>query len=113
MKTNFENRSFQFWQYRVSHGELLVRSPRGGTNTHNVDLRFVGVDYVDVARTMLGLHIEDPTAEDHERAEERLAKKLSLASVFVLVSQGRRFLIVAARMSVNENELDIFESPFG
>jgi hypothetical protein len=38
MKTTFDDRRFQFWQYRVSHGELLVRSPKDAAHPRNVDL---------------------------------------------------------------------------
>jgi hypothetical protein len=51
MKASFDKRKFQFWQYRVSHGEVLVRSPKDAAHPRNVDLMFVGVEYVDLPRS--------------------------------------------------------------
>ena len=32
MIKKFGDRNFQFWHYRVSHGELLIRSPKDANN---------------------------------------------------------------------------------
>ncbi len=33
--------------------------------------------------------------------------------VYVTASLGRRFIVVAASLKISENDIDIFESPFG
>jgi hypothetical protein len=46
MSVSYLSRRFQLWEYRVSHGSLLVRSPKGPDATTNVDLVFDGVEYI-------------------------------------------------------------------
>lgn len=112
MKTTFDGRTFQFWQYRVSHGELLIRSPKDAAHPRNVDLMFVGVEYVDLPRFLPDLEIDEPEAPDLARAQERLGKSVELESVLVLKSQGRRHIVIAAAVKTVENDMDIFDSPF-
>jgi len=112
MKTTFAGRKFQFWEYRVSHGELLVRSPKGAGSSFNVDLMFVGVEYVDLPRFLPELEVDEPTEDDLLRAKERLGKAVEKRSTTVLKCQGRRHVVVATAVSVSENDMDIFDSPF-
>lgn len=112
MKTIFAGRKFQLWQYRVSHGELLIRSPKNGGNRRNMDLMFVGVEYVDLPRFLPDLEVDDPLDEDLSRAQERLGKPIERPSVVVLKSQGRRYIVVAAAVKATESDMEIFDSPF-
>jgi hypothetical protein len=45
MNTSFTDRAFQLWEYKVSHGSLLIRSPKGPEISTNIDLVCVGVEY--------------------------------------------------------------------
>jgi hypothetical protein len=112
MKTGFIGRRFQFWQYRVSHGELLVRSPKDAAHPRNVDVMFVGVEYVDLPRFLPDLEVDEPNDDDVARAEERLGKPVERQWVVVLKSQGRRFVVVAAAVQAVESEMEIFDTPF-
>ncbi len=112
MKASFVGRSFQFWQYHVSHGELLVRSPRDDAHPRNIDLMFVGVEYVDLPRHLPGLEIDDPEDIDMARAQARLGKHVELRTVTILKSHERRYMVIAAAMQIVENDMDIFDSPF-
>jgi hypothetical protein len=112
MKANFVGREFQLWQYRVSHGELLVRSPKDSKHPRNADVMFAGVDYVELPRFLIDLEVDEPSDEDATRAQDRLGKSIERKTVFVLKSQGRRCIVVAAGMKVAESDMDIFESPF-
>ena len=38
MKSSFENSEFQLWEFKVSHGSLLIRSPKGPETPKNIDL---------------------------------------------------------------------------
>ena len=98
--------------YRVSHGSLLVRSPkRDGAG--NVDLVFVGVEYVSVPRHLRGVTVEEGGAKDIAGAAAAISKNEAKEErVFVLVSEGQRHLVVAAHCSVSEHDRDIFDSPF-
>lgn len=112
MKNMFAGRKFQFWQYSVSHGELLIRSPKDAAHPRNADIVFVGVEYVDLPRFLLDVEIREPADEDVARAEERLGKPVQRQSVVVLKSQGRHYLVVAGVAKAVETDMDIFDSPF-
>lgn len=108
----FANRTFQLWEYRVSHGSLLIRSPQGADVKKNVDLVFTGVEYLGAPRFMRGVDVVEPTIEELRHLEQMLGKQLTASTVVILASAGQRFPIVAASFKVEENERDIFESPF-
>ncbi len=112
MKRMFAGLSFQFWEYRVSHGQLLVRSPKHAAAPRNVDLIFSGVEYVDLPRHLPQLELDDPRDDDVLRAGERLGKPVEDRCVFVLKCQGRRHIVVAAAVATVESDTEIFDSPF-
>ncbi|WP_432946218.1 hypothetical protein ACQPXM_07650 [Kribbella sp. CA-253562] len=112
MIASFQNRRFQVWEYRVSHGSLLVRSPRGPENETNVDLIFVGVEFMSVPRHLNGIELHVGGDADVRRATEGLGYAVDAGQVFALISGGRRHVIVAAGQRVTEHGGDIFDSPF-
>lgn len=112
MKKSFAGREFQFWLYRVSHGELLVRSPKDAVHPRNIDLMFAGVEYVDLPRSLPALEVDEPKEADLARAQERLGRPLDRQSVVVLESHGRRYVVVAPVVRLAETDMEIFESPF-
>lgn len=112
MTPEYSTRKFQLWLFRVGHGELLVRSPRDEVNPRNVDLVFVGVDYIDLPRVLSGVVVSAASPVDVRRAEERLGRTVDRLTVRVLVTEGRRHLVVAAYFNIEENELDLGEVPF-
>lgn len=112
MKMSFVGRKFQFWLYHVSHGELLVRSPRGEEHPRNVDVMFADVVYLETPRFLPDLEIDEPSEGEVARAGERLGRSVEARDVIVLKSEGRRFLVVAASVQVVESDMDIFDSPF-
>lgn len=106
------NRTFQLWEYRVNHGSLLIRSPQGADAKTNVDIICTGVEYIAAPRFLRGIEIAEPTLDELRKLEQTLGKPLTAASVRILASSGQRFAIVAASFRLEENERDIFESPF-
>lgn len=106
------SRMFQTWEFKVSHGQLLIRSPKDANHSTNIDLMFAGVEYMDLPRHLGQLEVHEPDETDISFSRERLPKRGSSDSIFVLMSDSRRYRIVAAGMKVSENELDIFDSPF-
>jgi hypothetical protein len=122
MKTNRtfkqSDRTFKLWEYQISHGQLLVRSPKApATETSpealtNLDLICLGVEYMAVPRFFRGLEIVPPTPDEIQNLEVLLGKAISPDNVRILKSEGKRFPIVASSCSTSENDWDIFESPF-
>jgi hypothetical protein len=90
--------------------QLLVRSAADIQYPRNIDIRFGGVRYMELPTTLMhGLELADPLLEDHSRATE-IVGPIPVAQVFVLVSGGRRYLVVALGMWVEENDLPFMTS---
>lgn len=112
MTTSFTVREFQLWEYKVSHGSLLIRSPMGPDISENVDLVCVGVEYMAAPRHIRGLDLVEATPKEIKELSELLGEELQQVHVRIISSEGRRFPIVAASFRISENTDDIFKSPF-
>ena len=118
LKSQKSNRKFKVWEYQVSHGQLLIRSPKApATKTSpefltNVDLVCLDVEYMAIPRVLRGVEILPPTSDEIRYLEALLGKTIDPGHVKILASEGKRFPIVALRVSLSENDWDIFESPF-
>lgn len=110
MSAVFPDRRFQLWEYRVSHGALMIRSPKGPDAETNVDLVFSGVEYVACPRMLRGVELVTATAKDVRRAGDGFGPVVAPDQVFVLLSAGVRHLVVAASCHVSENTDDIFDN---
>lgn len=108
----FSNRTFQLWEYHVSHGSLLIRSPKDAEVMKNIDIVCTGVEYLALPRFMRGIEVTEPTLEELRNLEQMLGKRLTESSVVILASSDKRYSVVATSFKVEENEMDIFESPF-
>lgn len=103
-------RLFRLWEFRVSHSELLLRSPKGRGGDRNLDVKFEGVDYLEMPTKLNELEVSNGSAEDVLHAEKRLGRPVPPAQVFCIGSRGERFLIVAGYYRTQENDLDLFVS---
>jgi hypothetical protein len=107
-------RKFQLWEYHVSHGSLLIRSPAGPGIETSVDIVCVGVEYVAAPRHLGEITVRPATEAEVERLENVLQKEISPPlRVWVFESASERFLLVGVALDVREHHGDIFESPFG
>jgi hypothetical protein len=112
------DRTFKIWEYQISHGQLLIRSPKApATSTSpefltNVDLVCLGVEYMAIPRILNGLELLEPTPAEIQNIEGLLDRKIDSANIKILFSGRKRFPIVASSVSFSENDWDIFESPF-
>jgi hypothetical protein len=112
MIASYPDRRFQFWEYKVSHGSLLVRSPKNLENVVNVDLMFAGVEFVSIPRHMNGIALEEGTSVDIEAVSKMHGQRERSSNVFTIVSEGYRYFVVAAGCKVAETTMDIFDTPF-
>jgi len=122
MKTNLtaqkSNRTFKVWQYEVSHGQLLIRSPKAPATRAspafltNVDLVCLGVEYMAVPRVFQGLELVAPSPDEIRQLERLLGRAIAPENLKILSSDGRRFSVVASTFLFSENDWDIFDSPF-
>ncbi|MDD2723950.1 MAG: hypothetical protein PHH59_08015 [Methylovulum sp.] len=108
----FLGRTFQLWEYHVSHGSLLIRSPKSLNETTNIDIICSGIEYLSVPRFIFNLEVTEPTLEEFQNLQTIIRSPVPISYIHVLVSNGNRFLVVAASFKIVENTSDIFESPF-
>ena len=111
MSATYPDRRFQLWEYRVSHGSLLIRSPKGPDAETNIDLVFSGVEFVGCPRMLRGLELVEVTPDDVQRVGAEFGPVVAPDQVFVLRSAGARHLVIASSCRVSENLDDIFDSP--
>lgn len=112
------DRIFKVWEYQVSHGQLLVRSPKAPASsfsperTTNLDIAFSGVEYMALPRIMRGVELVLAEPAELEALAEIVEHPLDVQNVMIFRSSSHRFPVVASRMAVSENDWDVFESPF-
>ena len=102
-------RKFQVWEYWISHSQLLLRSHKTVTHAQNIDIIFIDVKYIELPTFMTDLEVTAPSAEDYMKAEQAMGRPVPAERVFAILANGRRHLIVAGRMDVFENELELFQ----
>jgi hypothetical protein len=105
-------REFQLWEYHVSHGALLIRSPAGPKFETSIDIVCLGVEYLSAPRHLGEVDVSRATAAEIEMLAEILQKKLRPSQVWSLQSSRGRFTLVAAALKIQEYRGDIFDSPF-
>lgn len=102
---SFPDRRFKIWDYLVSHQQLIVRSPGPDQGSPNLDLHFTGVMFVRAPVAFQGLAVLAPTLAEAEEMQALLAPaKCELEWVHILESGGRRYVIVAASLSISETD---------
>jgi hypothetical protein len=104
------DRRFRFWDYNVSHDQMLIRSPKSFEFKTNVDIVMWGVEYLDLPTSLDGVTMASASLEELGRAEQSLGRKLGSSQVFCFISGDSHFLVVAAGFKILENDLDIFDS---
>ncbi len=105
-------RHFQLWEYHVSHGTALVRSPCSADEPNNIDIMLFGVEYLALPRHLDGVQLARGTADDQRRAEELLGQTVQADRVWLLSSGTVHHLVVATKVEVRETTTDMFDSPF-
>lgn len=111
-KSLLQGRDFQIWHYNVSHGHLLVRSCIDDRNRTNVDLWFTAVTYVEAPRHLGKIELGEAGNEERERLRARTDEFFDQYQTTVIVSGTNRFFVVSNTVSIEENELDIFQTPY-
>lgn len=99
------------WEYHVSHGSLLLRSPEGVGHRGTVDIICTGVQYVAVPRHMGEIEVAGASVEEAAGVEKILGKNRLPEQVYVLESSRGRFPLVAVSLSIQEHRGSVFKSP--
>jgi hypothetical protein len=104
-------RRFQLWEYHVSHGSLLIRSPADSRFETSIDLVFAGTQYVSLPRHLGEIKISAAGAADQGRVEKLIDKDLRDLKVWVLENACGRHFVAAAALQIAEHHGEIFDSP--
>jgi hypothetical protein len=97
------DRTFQLWDYSVSHARMLLRSAASPGVPTNIDVVFFGVERVEIPTTMRGgLEIAEPEPFVGEHGKQ--------SRLFRVTANGRQSAVVALACVVLENQLDYIDS---
>lgn len=102
--------TFQLWDYSPAHQQMLIRRPKSEGYARNLDVAFVGVEYVECPTMLTDLIVCRADGEERAELEERMGRSVPEQQAFALRTGGRSYLVAAAAVKVFENELDLFES---
>lgn len=108
---NFQDRQFRLWYYQVSHCEAIIRSKKSNVDDMNIDIYFTGIDYMEVPWIFNGLLIESATEEDRLYLSQKLDKDVPIEKIVVLISEEKKFYVIAAQIKVMKNNLELMELP--
>ena len=101
-------RRLKFWDYVVTHNQMLLRSPRSPTESTNIDLVFWHVQFVQLPTLMNGFRLETASVEEVDRLNAIHVRHALPDFCYAISSSEQRYLVVAGGFKVLENELDIF-----
>jgi hypothetical protein len=104
------DRVFQLWRYSASHGQLLIRSPKGpdsrvGFNEKNIDIYFDDVGYLQVPRFFHGVEISCLEKGIQDDIIETVRSKFPDDSIYKFVSSDVKFYVVGLLLRIEENSL--------
>lgn len=110
----WSERDFRFWDYGVSHRQLLIRSLRSGNEQSHIDVRFWGVEWINMCPDFRGLTIyhREFTADDLTSFPIERYEALDALRIYVLESRdGKRGQVMAAAgVEVAETTLEMHET---
>jgi hypothetical protein len=110
MNVEMSKRTFKLWDYNVSHNQLLIRSPKNEDINSNIDLKFVGVSYLNIPTLFEGCSFVKPIPDEINKIAYILKGKFNLDNIFVISTSEERYIVVAKSCHFSENNLDIFET---
>ncbi len=105
------DRYFTFFDYLVSHGQLLLRSDKIKGFDVNIDIIFFGTTYIQLGTMLNGIKIR--LAEKNEAISyQSVSKYLSYEenNLFEIESGNERYFIAAAFVKVFENNFEFNET---
>ncbi|WP_152982010.1 hypothetical protein [Prosthecomicrobium hirschii] len=109
----FRGRMFQFWEYTVSHGSLLIRSPATAETNNTLDIVAYAVEYVSIPRHFGDISIARASQSEVETVAKLIDRTLhETCKVWTIESSGIRFLIAATFLQLREYHGHNYFSPF-
>lgn len=111
---NIFDRKFKLWFYQISHSEAIIRSPKVDLDKvydSNIDIYLGDISYIEMPYLFNGLQIGEASNEECSYLSQRVGKDIFVENIVVLISEGKRYYIVASIIKIMENNLDFGELP--
>lgn len=109
MILSYPDRVFNLWEYIATNDFLVLKSWRDGEGT--IHLIFAVVGFLAIPDVFRGLRVEQGSDADIDSVRPWCVPDRE-QQVFVLITEGKRYPIVAAHCFVEESDRDYMESPF-
>lgn len=113
MREEFGGRLFQAWEYAVTHGQLLLRSPSTGNDYYNIDIIFSGVKFLHLPTALNLVELVDGESLSDHVSLSLLKDWGSRSKVFVLRTDTQHWYVVAKRVQVRRGFDELTETPIG
>ena len=108
-----KGRVFQLWEYHVTHGRLLIRSPGVKEGENNLDMIFYGVEFVSLCRFLKEVSVHEASLAKRKAIERALGKEIEPPiRAWVLRHSAGEAFIVGVQMEINENSDEFMKSSF-
>lgn len=109
METLFQtNREFTLWKYRVSHGQLLLRSVPTDVEPSRLEILFRNVFALQMTTEMEGISIRSSLDSETAQIEDSIGVEIGKIGlkVFILESVTSRGYVVASSCDSAEDDGD-------
>jgi hypothetical protein len=107
-------RYFAFYDFVVSHGQLLMRSDKRKGYENNIDIIFFDTTYVQLFAMLNGISIKKIDKNENLKYNS-LDKYLSNnnSNIFEIESGGEKYYIACSFVRIFENNLEFSETSIG
>lgn len=107
---NFSNRYFKLLFYQLSHREIIIRSHKTDNN-NTIDIYLGNVTYMEIPSDLNGIIFIRPSEEDIRYLKSKNIKEFTEDDVLVIMSNKKKYYIVASVISIIESDLSYMELP--
>lgn len=108
------DRYYTFYDFQVSHGQLLLRSDKRKGYDNNIDIVFFGVSYIQLFTKLDGIviRVADKTlVADYNSVSKYLTYEGE--NLFEIESNSEKYYLAASFARVFENQLESYETSLG
>ena len=106
------SRQFKIWDANPTHAQLLLRSHKNDSLgiSENIDVQFRNVKFICLAGVMEGITISIADESERTKSLEWLPKSYSGDKVYVIISNSKRYFVIAGICLIDYNDLHIMKS---
>ena len=108
-------RYFTVFDFKISHGQLLLRSSKDDENNKNIDIIFFGSRYIQLFTSFYGISIRTVEKNKNQISYNSVETFLNhdVNYLFEIETKDEKFYIGASYFKVYEYELSFNETSLG